>query len=218
MKLYTGPISLFSAKVRIAVVEKSLDVEEVSVGWTPEHRYEPHHPEVVALNPRRTVPVLVDGQTVVCDSTVILEYLEEIHPEPRLYPTTAAGRARARGFETCADQAIFPAIWELIEEVFYPAPPEGRDASRAEAARARLASLHRELDEALAGREFLCDEFGVGDIACFVMLSAGLTLGSVPEPGLENLSGWLGRCGARPAVRDEVASMQAFVASLSPPA
>ena len=138
--------------------------------------------------------MLVDGDTVVCDSTVILEYLEETHPEPPLLPATPAGRARARSFETFADQAIFPRIWDLIEEVFYPPPPEGRDPRRAEAARDRLAALHRVLDEALAGREYLADAFGIGDIGCFVMLSAGLTLGSVPDPALGNLGARLARC------------------------
>lgn len=218
MKLYTGPISLFSAKVRIAIAEKGIEVDEVSVGWTPERRYEPHHPEVVKLNPRRQVPVLVDGETVVCDSTVILEYLEEVHPDPPLFPEAPAARARARGFETFADQAVFPAIWDLVEEVFYPEPPGGRDPSRADAARERLSALHRELDEALVGRGYLCDAFGVGDIACFVMLSAGLTLGSVPDEALVNLHGWLARCSARPAMRDELAGMQAFVASIPPAA
>ena len=59
MKLYTGPLSLFSAKVRIALAEKGLEFEHVSVGWSPEQRYQPHHPEVIALNPKREGPVLV---------------------------------------------------------------------------------------------------------------------------------------------------------------
>ena len=41
VKLYTGPLSLFSAKVRIALAEKGLAFEHVSVGWSPEQRYEP---------------------------------------------------------------------------------------------------------------------------------------------------------------------------------
>ena len=55
MKLYSGPISLFTAKVRIALAEKGIPVERVEVGWTRERRYEPHHPDVVALNPKRQV-------------------------------------------------------------------------------------------------------------------------------------------------------------------
>ena len=64
MKLYSGPLSLFTSKVRIALDEKRLDYERVEVGWSLEHRYLPHHPDVVALNPKRQVPVLVDGDVV----------------------------------------------------------------------------------------------------------------------------------------------------------
>ena len=86
VKLYSGPLSLFTAKVRIALDEKGLDYERIEVGWSAENRYEPHHPDVVALNPKRQVPVLVDGEIVVYDSTLILEYLEERSPDPPLLP------------------------------------------------------------------------------------------------------------------------------------
>jgi hypothetical protein len=44
MKLYSGPLSLFTAKVRIALDEKGIDAERVEVGWSLEDRYQPHHP------------------------------------------------------------------------------------------------------------------------------------------------------------------------------
>lgn len=217
MKLYTGPLSLFSAKVRIALDEKGLVPDaHVSVGWSLEDRYLPHHPDVVRLNPRRRVPVLLDGDAVVCDSTVICEYLDEVHPEPPLLPRTPAARARCRTLEAFADETVFPAVWDLIEEAFYPGGDGGRDPGRLEAARARMAAHHAELDGELEGRAFLCDGFSVADIACFVMLSAAATLGAPPDAGLGSLSAWLGRTGARPAVAKEMAAMRSFVAALAP--
>jgi glutathione S-transferase len=44
MKLYSGPLSLFSAKARIALAEKRLEYELVQVGWSRTAAYEPHHP------------------------------------------------------------------------------------------------------------------------------------------------------------------------------
>ena len=85
MKLYSGPLSLFTAKIRIALDEKQLAYDRVEVGWSLASRYEPHHPDVVALNPNREVPVLVDGDVVVYDSTLIFEYLEDRHPNPPLF-------------------------------------------------------------------------------------------------------------------------------------
>jgi glutathione S-transferase len=67
MKLYSGPVSLFTAKVRVALAEKGLAYERVEVEWSLENRYLPHHPEVEALNPKGNVPVLVDGDLVVYD-------------------------------------------------------------------------------------------------------------------------------------------------------
>ena len=90
MQLYSGPLSLFTAKVRIALDEKRLPYERIEVGWSLASRYRPHHPEVVARNPKAQVPVLVDGDVTVYDSTQILEYLEERAPEPPLYPPTTA--------------------------------------------------------------------------------------------------------------------------------
>ena len=90
VKLYSGPLSLFTAKVRIALDEKRLAYEKVSVPWSLEQRYEPHHPAVVALNPKAQVPVLVDGELAVYDSTLIFEYLEERYPQPPLYPHDVA--------------------------------------------------------------------------------------------------------------------------------
>jgi len=213
MKLYSGPVSLFSAKVRIALDEKQLACEHVSVGWSLERRYLPHHPEVLARNPKGQVPVLVDGDVSVYDSTQIFEYLEDHYPEPPLYPADVAGRARCRRLEAWADEILFLPIWDLVEEVFYP-PAGGRDAGRAERAPAQLAELHAELDGELAGREFLCGAFSVADIGAFVMISTGAALGAAPDARHERLLAWLARTGARPAVRREIEAMRAFVASL----
>ena len=107
MKLYSGPLSLFTAKVRVALDEKQLAVQRIDVGWSLANRYEPHHPDVVALNPRQQVPVLVDGDVVVYDSTQILEYLEDAYPQLPLRPADVAGRAYLCGDYSYADIATF---------------------------------------------------------------------------------------------------------------
>ncbi len=213
MKLYTGPLSLFSAKVRIALDEKGLDFDHVSVGWSPEQRYLPHHPDVVALNPKRQVPVLVDGDVVVCDSTLILEYLEDRFPEIPLLPGDAAGRARCRHYEWWADEVVFPSVWDLIEEVFYPAAGE-RDGARAGSALAELGARHRELDAALGDREYVCGVYSFADLALYVMLRSAATLGATPDPALSRLFAWLERTGARPAVERDTDAMQTYAARI----
>jgi glutathione S-transferase len=82
MKLYSGPLSMFGAKVEIAAREKGLDFELVMVPFEMKTLYEPKHPEVSRINPKRQVPVLVDddpgGALELFDSTQIFEHFETV--------------------------------------------------------------------------------------------------------------------------------------------
>ena len=53
---------------------------------------------------------MVDGDLSLFDSTLILEYLEDQHPAPPLYPRDAAERARCRQLEAAADEILFPHV------------------------------------------------------------------------------------------------------------
>jgi len=214
MRLYSGPLSLFTAKVRIALAEKGLAYERVEVAWSLARRYEPHHPDVLALNPKGQVPVLVDGDVVVYDSTLIGEYLEERHPEPPLFPQGLAERARCRQLEAEADEILFPHVWSLIDGGFYPPAAGARDEGRLEAARAGVRSYAAERDRELAGRAWLCSVFSVADIANFVMLHAAATLGAPFAEEHANLCAWRERALARPAIAREVAELGEFVQKL----
>src|SRR4029079_1437345 len=75
--LYTGPLSMFGAKAQIAALEKGLDFELVMVPFDFDALYTPKHPEVLRINPKRQVPVLVHGDLEIFDSTQIFEYLED---------------------------------------------------------------------------------------------------------------------------------------------
>src|ERR1700682_1793069 len=99
MKLYSGPLSLFSRKVEIALHEKGLAFERVMVPFSQATGYAPKHPDVLAANPKAQVPVLVDGDLTLFDSTLILEYLEDAYPRPALWPADAKARARGRQIE-----------------------------------------------------------------------------------------------------------------------
>ena len=69
------------------------------------------------LNPLRRVPVYIDDQVSVSDSTVICEYLEERFPTPALLPKTSAERARARWIEEFADTRMGDVfIWRIFYE------------------------------------------------------------------------------------------------------
>jgi glutathione S-transferase len=74
--LYSGPLSMFGAKVQIAALEKGLDFDLVMVEYDSQRGYDPKHPDVLRINPKRQVPVLVHGDLELFDSTQIFEYLD----------------------------------------------------------------------------------------------------------------------------------------------
>ena len=61
MILYSGPLSMFGAKVQIALIEKGIDFQLVMVPYDRNSGYQPRHPEVLRVNPKQQVPVLIDG-------------------------------------------------------------------------------------------------------------------------------------------------------------
>ena len=114
MKLYSGPLSMFGAKAEIAAHEKGIAFELVMVPFEMATLYSPKHPEVLRINPKRQVPVLVDGDLEIFDSTQIFEYFETIRPEPALWPAEPKARARARLIEHKSDEVYFPPIVRLM--------------------------------------------------------------------------------------------------------
>lgn len=58
------------------------------------------------LSPVRRVPVLIDGEFTISDSTIVIEYLEERYPEPSVYPKNPTDRARVRWLEEYADSRL----------------------------------------------------------------------------------------------------------------
>src|SRR5216684_6751848 len=114
MKIYSGPLSMFGAKAEIAAREKGIDFALEMVGFNQQTLYKPNHPEVLRVNPKRQVPVLIDGTLEIFDSTQIFEYLEDRWPEPALWPRGPQERAQARLLELKSDEVFFPHVIRLM--------------------------------------------------------------------------------------------------------
>jgi glutathione S-transferase len=206
MRLYSGPLSLFTGKVRIALDEKGLEYELVSVPFSRAAGYEPKHPEVVRLNPKRQVPVLVDGDLALYDSTLILEYLEDRHPTPPLLPADPGARARCRQLEAAADEILFPRMFDLIQEVFYKGE-RGRDDARIASARAAISDHYTELERGLDGTTYLGGDYSIADIGYFMTVTFAANLGAPLADAHPRLRAWYERVLARPAVGRELARL-----------
>ena len=102
--LYTYFRSSASYRVRIALEHKAMTVEHRFVNIAPSVT-EQLGPAYAALNPQKLVPLFVDGDFTVNQSLAIIEYLEELQPEPALLPRDPRDRARVRAlaYMICCD-------------------------------------------------------------------------------------------------------------------
>jgi maleylacetoacetate isomerase len=113
MKLYGFWRSLASYRVRVALAMKGLQAEEVSIDLLKGRQ---NTGDYLAVNPQGVVPALVpdDGGSPLFQSLAILEYLDEIKPEPPLLPKDPRGRARVRGLSLIAAADGHPLITPRI--------------------------------------------------------------------------------------------------------
>ena len=125
--------------------------------------------EYERLSPLRRIPVLIDGDFSVSDSSVICAYLDEAYPDPPLLPSEPKDRARARWFEEYADTRLGDIfIWGL----FYPKVVHGlvwgEPGDQQRVARTLAEDVPREFDyleRELPEKGFLFDDIGLADIS-----------------------------------------------------
>ncbi len=192
LALYHNDMSSCAQKVRLTLAEKGLE-------WESRHldlRAGEHQKDwYIKLNPRAVVPTLIDGDTVVPESNVINEYLDERFPDPPLKPGTPFGRARMRLWTKQLDEGAHDAGIavlsfavafrhqymtrgesgkEMLESIPDPIKRErrrdviekGLDAPAFRIAVSRLLQLYRDMDVALADHAWLAgDAYSIADAA-----------------------------------------------------
>jgi glutathione S-transferase len=210
LKIYSGPLSMFGAKVEIAAREKGVEFDLVMVPFDFERGYAPKHPEVLRINPKHQVPVLVDGNVEIFDSTQIFEYLEDRWPEPPLWPRSIAARAEARRLELWSDEVFFPHVIRLMGLRGNPDPV---DAPEWKKARAEIEKHYIGIDQLLRDREYMADQFSYADIAFYMaqFFAARHTVPMTAEHS--NLVAWRERMIGRPPVRTVVTAMAGYLRS-----
>jgi glutathione S-transferase len=197
LTLYEHPLSPYAQKVKILLREKDLNFEAVlpqgmGAGGA--------RGAFIEANPRAEVPALVDGAVQVFDSTVILEYLEDAHPEPAMRPASAAERARVRMLEEVMDTHFEAITWGLAELSWFRRA-EGAQAEAIRAAATRqLSGFYSWLERQLGDRTwFNGDTFGWGDLCVVPFVNGAVGQGHALPEG-SRLADWLARANARPSV------------------
>ena len=174
-------VSPYVRKVMACIHLKGLDYEiDPITGFYGNSEFE-------RISPLRRIPVLVQGDLSIPDSSAICAYLDEAWPEPPLLPASPASRARARWLEEYADTRLGDVfIWglfyqKIVHQIIWGEPG---DLTRVE--RTLAEDMPRELDwleGELPASGFLFGEtIGLADIAIATFFRNGIYAGFTPDP------------------------------------
>jgi len=198
---------MFGAKAEIAAHEKGLAVELIMVPFEMKTLYQPKHPEVLRINPKRQVPVLIDGEVEIFDSTQIFEYFESIKPDPALWPVDPKARARARLLEHKSDEVYFPPIVRLMGLQATPDDPAAVEA------RAAALAFYDNLEKAIGAEDWLAGHYSYADIGFYMAQIFGDRMGAPMTDAHPKLQAWRDRMSARPPVRKVAGAMGRYLLS-----
>lgn len=204
--VYEHPLSPYAQKVKIALAEKGVEFD----ARLPD--FMGNDAAFASASPRLEVPTLLDGDTHVFDSTVILEYIEDRWPTPPLLPREPAARARVRMIEDVCDTYYEAINWAVMEiRVFRRAT--GALAERLLGrAKHEVTGVNAWLERQLgAAPWFNGDGFGWGDLAVAPAVNAAIATGNPPADG-SRLTAWWERARARPSVATVLAASEASMA------
>ena len=207
--LLEHPVSSYAQKVKIALREKGVPFRaELPADFGTGSGAG----RLAGASPRAEVPVLIDGDSRIFESTVILEYIEERWPEPALLPRDPALRAEARITEDVCDCQYEAVNWGYAEVQWY-GRAEGALAARlcAEAARQTVLLTEWLTPRLGSGRWFGGAEFGLADAAVAPVVNRSVHYGIGPAPG-SPLAEWHRRACERPSVAETFAEFDAGVA------
>ena len=141
--------------------------------------------EFEALSPLRRIPILIDGDVKISDSSVICAYLDDAYPERPLLPSSPADRARARWLEEFADTRLGDVlIWSFFyQKVVRPLVWGESDEERiAQALNEDIPSALDYLEREAPASGFLFGDIGLADIAIASFFRNGAYAGFEPDP------------------------------------
>lgn len=198
--LYHFWLHPFSRKVRLALAEKRLDFElQIEKVWERRTAF-------LAMNPAGDVPVLVEAEgTILSNSQVICEYLEEVYPDVNLLGRDPIQRAETRRLVGWFDVKFNREVTDnlvgekLMKRVLKLGEPHGPSI------RAGHANIHYHLDYI----GFLCEKrkwlagenFTLADIAAAAHLSTVDYIGDVPWEEHHHARDWYSRVKSRPSFK-----------------
>ena len=196
IKLYDFKSSPNCQRVKIVLAEKNLPYDIAPIDL---RAHEQKTPEYLKLNPYGKVPVLTDDATVLYESLIINEYLDEKYPNPPLMPKDPAKRAKARILIDYG-MAHFDAPYQRLRmELMKDAKEQNQQVIAT--AKAELKKLLQRLEDEIGEQQYLLGDFSLVDADLLPRFTRLEGFGVLPDPSLPRLGNYLERVKARPSVR-----------------
>ena len=196
IKLHYHPLSTYSRRVRIALIEKQIPHEAIVLDMAARKHREPAY---LALNPYGRVPTIEEDGFVLYASTAILNYLEATHPTPPLAPSKPQQRALVdMHMKLCDIQMTRHAGTIMFPKRFLP--KERWNMTAMAEAKGEIEKHLTIVDRQLAGKEYLvCGMFTLADL-CYLPFLEFLPIMVIAPP--TNVAAWRERLLARPSAKE----------------
>jgi glutathione S-transferase len=196
LKLYDFKSSPNCQRVKVVLEEKKIPYETVNVDL---RAGEQKTPDSLKINPYGKGPAIADGDTVLYESCVINEYLDEKYPAPRLMPSDPAARAKARilidfGL-TQMDSAYTKLRMELTKD------EKDRNPETISAAKEDIKKRLQRLEQELGDKQYLMGDFSLVDADLIPRFTRLEGFGVLPDASLPRLGKYLQRMKDRPSVK-----------------
>ncbi len=210
MKLYNMNLSNFATKSRIVVYDKGLNVEMADAS-------DLHSAEYLKINPLGKVPCLDADGTIIPESEVINEYLEDKFPQKPLLPKAAEARARVRGFTRFHDLYLEPPLRTLFGQM----NPKTRDDK---VVNEKLTEVNKRLDELekmlpengfAAAQEFTLADCALAPTMFFVTALLPTFGAKPPLEGHPKIAAWWTQVQTRPSVKKALGEMKEALAAVN---
>ena len=195
MLIYYGhPFSSYTWKVLIALYEKEIDFDYRSV----DPAFPDHMPELRAHWPVGQFPLLVHDGVPWFESSIIIEYLDHLAPEPRLIPQDFDAALKVRFFDRIFDNHVMGRMQAVVADAIRG--PENHVATIVEQSQAALETVYGWLDKELAGGGWATPHgFTLADCAAAPSLFYADWVHQIPER-YENLRAYRARLLAHPSI------------------
>ncbi len=196
IKLYDFKSSPNCQRVKVVLAEKNLQYDIVAVDL---RKQEQKKPEYLKLNPYGKVPVLIDDSTVLYESLIINEYLNEKYPDPPLMPKDPGGRAKARILIDYGMAHFDSAYQKLRMELMKDQKEQSQPVI--DGAKSDLKKLLQRFEDEIGDQPYLMGDFSLVDADLIPRFTRLEGFGVLPDGTLPRLAKYMERMKARSSVK-----------------